>query len=166
MFKFWSELSLIGKIIVLLAILVIWCSIVSQCVICDYIPIRFVKNDEWDEKIKSLYIFGQKENFANQENFLNVENPKLIYFSSPHCSYCNSYNPVWEQLIIKLKENYPNVNFVKVNALENKQTTNEYGVKGFPTIIFETKDGQKITFEGDRNAIEEIKLFIDSKINN
>jgi len=54
MFEFWSSLSLIGKIIVLLAILVIFCSIVSQCIICDYIPIRFVKNDQWEDKIKSL----------------------------------------------------------------------------------------------------------------
>jgi len=167
MFEFWSKLSFIGKIIFLLGVLVVFCSIVSQCVICDYIPVKFVKNGEWNDKVSSLFVFGNKskENFEDQENFINVENPKLIYFSSPYCSHCNTYNPIWEQLVIKLKENYPNVNFVKINAVENKRATDDYNINSFPSIIFENKEGKRITFDGDRNSLDDIKEFINHTLN-
>jgi peptidoglycan hydrolase CwlO-like protein len=44
MFEFYSKLSLIGKVIFWLGILVIFCSIFTQCVVCEYIPFRIQMN--------------------------------------------------------------------------------------------------------------------------
>jgi len=166
--------STINIVIIVIAIVILCCSIFAECILCDYVPIKFVRNELWDDRIGSLMTFGSTpttENFenhismnfnTNSESFINVENPKLIYFSSTHCGYCTQYNPIWEQIVPKLKEKFPNVNFVKVNAVENKETTNEYKVNYFPTIIFENKNGKRMMFKGNRNNIDGLTRFIQN----
>jgi thiol-disulfide isomerase/thioredoxin len=170
MFEFVSSLSWIGKFILILSIIILICSIFAECIFCDYVPIKFVKNENFKLHKDIVALFSsdkQFENFENdeleeQEDFINVENPKLIYFSSPYCGYCDKYNPIWEQLVISLKEKYPNVNFVKINSVENKETAKEYNIQAFPTILYENKNGKRITFEGDRNELNELAEFINN----
>lgn len=163
MFENFSKINLI---IILIAIIILCCSIFAECILCDYVPIKFVKNEVFEKKVGSLFTFGSNisvENFEN-ESFINVENPKLIYFSSTYCGYCTQYNPVWDKLVSQLKKNHPNINFVKVNAVEDKQTTNEYKVNYFPTLIFENKKGNRMMFKGNRNNYHEIENFIKKYI--
>lgn len=188
MFDFWTSLSWIGKFIFIISIIILICSLFAECLFCDYVPIRFVKNDNFKLHKDIISLFSSNDKFQNyleddvdeyfednvlnntnntntnefeqQEDFIDVENPKLIYFSSPYCGYCDKYNPIWEQIIITLKEKYPNVNYVKINALENKQAIKEYNIQAFPTILYEDKNGKRIHFEGDRNEVNELIEFI------
>lgn len=54
----------------------------------------------------------------------------LIDFYSPTCAPCRKMMPILEQL-----EQESNTKFYKVNAVENPELVNRFGVQGLPTIL-------------------------------
>jgi hypothetical protein len=70
MFQFYSELSFVGKIIFWLGVLIIFCSICSQCIVCEYIPIKMVFGNS-NKNTQNINISQSKSNvnkFMNERN--------------------------------------------------------------------------------------------------
>ena len=71
-----------------------------------------------------------KENF--EEVVIKSQIPVLIDFSTPWCGPCRKLTPVLEQI----QNEFANeIKIVKINADENIDIVQEYGVSSFPTII-------------------------------
>jgi len=71
---------------------------------------------------------------------------KLIYFYMKDCKWCDKFEKVW----LKLKKKNKDIKLVKINGPRNKRLKEEYGVKGYPTLILVTEEGKE-TFTGKRN---------------
>ncbi len=71
-----------------------------------------------------------KENF--EEVVIKSQIPVLIDFSTPWCGPCRKLTPVLEQIQNEFSNE---IKIVKINADENIDIVQEYGVSSFPTII-------------------------------
>ena len=72
----------------------------------------------------------------------------LYYFSMKGCSYCLEFNPLWERLEDKFKDNKTLV-LKKLLREDYIEFTHKYGVSSYPTIILEQKK-KKHTFKEER----------------
>lgn len=79
------------------------------------------------------------ENF--EEIVMESQVPVLVDFSTPWCGPCRKLAPVLEQI---QNEFLNDIKVVKINADENIELVQEYGVSSFPTMIIvknkETKE--------------------------
>lgn len=92
-----------------------------------------------------------KEEFNNIRNNGNV----VVDFYADWCGPCKMLGPVLEGI----SENYPNVNFVKVNVDDNEELAAEFGIMSIPAV-FMLKDGKTVNkFVGslpERSIIEKL----------
>lgn len=63
----------------------------------------------------------------------------LVDFWSPMCGPCRRLNPI----IKELQEELNDVRIVKINTMDDTETTKKYGVTALPTIVF-LNDGEVI----------------------
>jgi protein disulfide-isomerase-like protein len=90
-----------------------------------------------------------------EENFQDAitENPViLVEFYAPWCGHCKNLAPEYEKAAYMLSENKSKVKMAKMDATQNKEIAQKYGVQGFPTMIF-FKDGENEEFTGGRKAV-------------
>ena len=100
---------------------------------------KIVNKVEFDEMIKSGYT--------------------LVDFFANWCGPCKMLGPVLEGLA----EEYPNVNFVKVDVDEEGELAAKYGVMSIPTV-FILKDVEIVAKTGGMQPKSQIKAFIDSAV--
>ena len=100
---------------------------------------KIVNKVEFDEMIKNGYT--------------------LVDFFANWCGPCKMLGPVLEGLA----EEYPNVNFVKVDVDEEGELAAKYGVMSIPTV-FILKDGEIVAKTGGMQPKSQIKAFIDSAV--
>ena len=86
----------------------------------------------------------------NQNNFkqevLNADKPVIIDFWAPWCMPLKMMGPVFQRLSQELTD----YKFVKVNTQENPALSQQFGIRGIPTIVV-FKDGKEINrFSGFR----------------
>ena len=65
-------------------------------------------------------------------------------FYADWCGPCTTQDPILEEL----EEDYPDVDFEKVNVDEKQEVANEYQVRSLPTLIVENDDGVVERFVG------------------
>ena len=65
-------------------------------------------------------------------------------FYADWCGPCKTQDPIIEELA----EEYPDVDFEKVNVDEQQEVANEYQVRSLPTLIVENDDGIVERFVG------------------
>ena len=65
-------------------------------------------------------------------------------FYADWCGPCKTQDPILEEL----EEDYPDVDFEKVNVDEEQKIANEYQVRSLPTLIVENDDGVVERFVG------------------
>ena len=68
----------------------------------------------------------------------------LKYFYADWCGPCKTQDPILEEL----EEEYPDVEFEKVDVDEEQDVANEYQVRSLPTLIVENEDGIVERFVG------------------
>ena len=67
-----------------------------------------------------------------QEDVLDQDQPVLVDFWAPWCSYCNKLSPIMDELS---QEFTGKVKVVKVNVDENKGLAQTHGVMSLPTML-------------------------------
>ncbi len=69
-------------------------------------------------------------------------------FYADWCGPCKTQDPILEEV----SEEYPDVEFEKVNVDEQQDVANEYQVRSLPTLIVENDDGVVERFVGVTQA--------------
>ena len=74
-------------------------------------------------------------------------------FYADCCGPCKTQDPILEEIV----EDYPDIEFEKVNVDEEQDVANEYQVRSLPTVVVENDDGIVQRFVGvtQRDDIEE-----------
>ena len=65
-------------------------------------------------------------------------------FYADWCGPCKTQDPILDEL----EDEYPEVDFEKVNVDEQQEIANEYQVRSLPTLIVENDDGVVERFVG------------------
>lgn len=79
-----------------------------------------------------------KSNISYEELKKELETGKtVIKFYADWCGPCNMLRPVYEAV----SEEMEGITFLEVNIDDNREVTNEFGVKNIPTV-FLVKDGE------------------------
>ena len=65
-------------------------------------------------------------------------------FYADWCGPCKTQDPILDEL----EEDYPKVDFEKVNVDEQQEVANEYQVRSLPTLVVENDDGVVERFVG------------------
>lgn len=75
----------------------------------------------------------------------------LVEFYSPSCGACKVFNPVYESAARKFsRENKAAATFARVDCSTSGQICNQYGVDGYPTILF-FQEGKTSPYGGGRS---------------
>ena len=74
-------------------------------------------------------------------------------FYADWCGPCKTQDPILEEIV----EDYPDIEFEKVNVDEEQDVANQYQVRSLPTVVVENDDGIVQRFVGvtQRDDIEE-----------
>jgi len=100
----------------------------------------------------------------NTENFDEAvkSNPlMLVEFYAPWCGHCKKLAPEYAKAAEKLAEAKSDVKLAKVDATENKELSNKFGVRGYPTLKF-FKNGKPMEYTGGR-TVDTILAWIAKK---
>merc|ERR1712093_30661 len=85
----------------------------------------------------------------------------FVEFYAPWCGHCKRLAPDYETLATELKGEESPAVVAKVDATEATAVASQYGVRGYPTLIF-FRNGNQIKYEGDR-SVAAMKTFINKK---
>ena len=69
---------------------------------------------------------------------------RLKDFYADWCGPCKTQDPILEEI----EEDYPDVEFEKVDVDQNQDVANEYSVRSLPTLVVENDDGEVERFIG------------------
>ncbi|GJJ75886.1 protein disulfide-isomerase A6 [Entomortierella parvispora] len=86
----------------------------------------------------------------------------LVEFYAPWCGHCKNLAPTYEKVAADfLKEK--DITIAKVDATTETRVAEEYGVTGYPTIKYFSKDGTVSEYEGGRQE-DDFLNFINNKV--
>ena len=71
-----------------------------------------------------------------------------MFSDAPWCGHCKSLAPQYEAAAKSLAESSSPIKLAKVDATEETELATEFGVKGYPTMIF-FKKGNKKEYTGN-----------------
>ena len=75
-----------------------------------------------------------------------------MYFSVSYCPHCKNFDPVWNAAMALLDTYRVPINARKFVCDTDRQLAARYGVKQFPTILFDGGKGRIFSFQGNRTA--------------
>ena len=81
-------------------------------------------------------------------NTVKGDKPWFIKFYAPWCGHCKKLAPTWNALYESNKDNF---NVIKVDCTldENKGVCAQFGVRGFPSLVF-LKGSDMYRYKGKR----------------
>jgi len=86
----------------------------------------------------------------------------MLEFYAPWCGHCKKLEPIYKEAAAMLAERNSPIKLAKINSIEEKQVSSDYGVQGFPTLYF-MLNGTKVKYNGDRTK-EAIVGWVEKKI--
>jgi thioredoxin 1 len=79
---------------------------------------------------------------VNDDNFdeqvLQNDKPAAVLFKTDGCPYCRAMEPIMEQVADEFQDQ---MKIVVIDALENQEKTDEYGIQAVPQLLF-FRDGE------------------------
>ncbi|KAI8870065.1 disulfide isomerase [Ramicandelaber brevisporus] len=114
---------------------------------------RIKRERTYVEKL-APHTFEQVAKDASKHVFVSV--------TASWCGYCKKLKPIWE-VLAKTFHTEKDVVIADIDGTTARGIMDEYGVSGFPTLLFFSKDGKAkpITYEGGRTE-EDLVAFINS----
>jgi protein disulfide-isomerase A1 len=86
----------------------------------------------------------------------------LMEFYAPWCGHCKNLEPVYNELGEAFKGN-DKVVIAKMDATANDVPDQRFDVKGFPTLMFISAEGEISKYEGGR-TLEDFSKFLQEKV--
>ncbi|XDV14624.1 hypothetical protein PO909_014846 [Leuciscus waleckii] len=123
----------------------------------DAEPEKPEKTDEITEEKDVLVLHS-----VNFDRALSENKYLLVEFYAPWCGHCRSLEPIYAEVAGLLKNGSSDVRLAKVDAVEEKELANEFGVGGFPTLKF-FKDGnrQNVTDFSGKRTVKGITMWLE-----
>lgn len=99
---------------------------------------------------------------ATLEGYEDKQNPKVMLFHATWCGHCEQYlsSGIFDK--VAKTPDVQGVSFEKFDADKNEDMREKYDVTSFPTILGLNMNGEKVSFEGNRNSIDELVSFAKS----
>jgi len=99
---------------------------------------------------EGVYVLGE-DNF---DSWMQEQEFALVEFYAPWCGHCKRLTPEYAQAAQELAAAGSKVKLAKVDATENGDLAQKYGVQGYPTLFWFTKDNnyEAESYGGGREA--------------
>ncbi len=82
--------------------------------------------------------------------------PSLLYVNATWCGHCRQLRPTMDQVAGVFGEMVP---VYSIDGDVHKDLLSQLGVDGFPTIVFQDKEGKRFTYTGAR-TLDAITSFV------
>eukprot|EP01029_Cantina_marsupialis_P013200 TRINITY_DN291_c0_g1_i1.p1 TRINITY_DN291_c0_g1~~TRINITY_DN291_c0_g1_i1.p1 ORF type:complete len:494 (-),score=146.28 TRINITY_DN291_c0_g1_i1:158-1618(-) len=113
-------------------------------VVLALLSVAFCASYEYDEEVLVL----TEKNF---DDAIKEFSPLLVEFYAPWCGHCKKLAPEYAKAASALKEE--GLKIAKVDATENRDLSERFGVRGFPTLKF-FKGEEPVEYNGGRTKDE------------
>lgn len=128
--------------------------------------VSYFTQNKTSKSPSSIYELNGVDNamtsYASLEGYEDKQKPKVMLFHATWCGHCEQYlsSGIYDK-IAKHPE-VQQISFEKFDADKHEDIREKYDVTSFPTIIGLNSQGEKVSFDGNRNSVEDVVAFAKS----
>ena len=99
---------------------------------------------------------------ADIKSLKDIKTPTIINFDTEWCGWSKKFKPEWEKFIKLNQKNKLRVINIKCDTDGNKKKCMEFGIEGFPTVIYFDGKEKGEMYQGDR-TFDGLMKFVKTK---